>query len=58
MGQQKSSLMMALRDERMLARVIIAGICIDSLLVLFVLFLDASLGLLSSILCCVGRRLD
>jgi hypothetical protein len=57
MGQQKSSSMMALRDERMLASVIIAAI--DTLLVLFVSFLDAFLVVffvLSCILCCVCQR--
>ncbi len=51
MVQQKSSSMMALRDERVLASVHIAGT--DTLLVLFVLFLDAFLGLFFVVTPCI-----
>ena len=60
MGQQKSSSMMALRDERMLASVIIAAI--DTLLVLFVSLLDAFLVvffvLSCTLICFLSERLD
>jgi hypothetical protein len=56
MGQLKSSSMMAVSDERMLASVIIAAI--DTLLVLFVSLLDAFLVVffVLCILCCVCQR--
>jgi hypothetical protein len=50
MVQQKSSSMMVLRDERMLASVIIAAI--DTLLVLFVSLLDAFLVVVFFVLSC------